>query len=138
MMNVLGVKPHGPFARRGQNHGSRWDAVIGGGRHPWRAGLRDVRPTGIAARDDARRSQDLVVASDNGHVVSRELAIELTGRDERIRFPTAAIVDRDLRIPLREIVGAALPALAAKDGGRAGLPGKGDVDSMPRAHWRGG
>src|SRR6266851_4945593 len=75
---------------------------------------RRLFPTGITLNRYARGPDDLVCGQIEHHVVAREFAVELAGWIERMIFPPIAVVDDDLRIPLREIEPAALPSLAPR------------------------
>src|SRR5436190_171718 len=79
-----------------------------------RPASRHARPPRIAAHRHAGRRDDLIVAHDHRDVVRPVLAVQLAGWNQRIRFPSAAIVDRHLGEPLREIPRSAAPPLASR------------------------
>ena len=83
---------------------------------------RDARPPRIATHRHAGGRQHLIVAHDHGDVVRAVLAVELTGRNERVRLPTAAVVHGDLRVPLSKVESPPAASLAARDRGRTRVP----------------
>ncbi len=79
-------------------------------------------PPRIAFQRHAGGADHLIRGQVERHVERSELAVELTRRIQRVRFPAVAVVDHDLGIPLREIEAPALAALAARQGRGARLP----------------
>src|SRR5207249_1374690 len=122
-MDLLGVEAHALAARR--HHSA--PEPCGGGPAPvpvaliidpeLRVGL-GVLPPRIAFDRHAGGTDHLVLGEVERHVVRRELAVELTGRIKRMVLPSEAVVDRHLRIPLREIEPPAASPLAPREPGR--------------------
>ena len=75
---------------------------------------RCLLPTRITLNRDTRGTNHLVCSQVEHHVVAPEFAVELAGWIERMIFPAMAIVDDDLRIPLREVEAPALPPLTPR------------------------
>src|SRR5438132_906479 len=86
-----------PRSRRRQDDRTPRHVSVDIDRHPWCTRFRYTRPTGIALDHDAGRTENLVVAENQGDVIRRELAIELPGGNEGVRLPASAIVHGDLR-----------------------------------------
>ncbi len=94
--------------------------------------LQHTLPAGITLHHHRAGAEDLVVADDDGDIVGAELAVELSGGDERVVLPSAPVVDRHAGIPLREIVLAAAPPLPPWHGGRARVPCEVHAERVPR------
>src|SRR5438105_1447005 len=83
---------------------------------------RRLSPARITLNRHSRCTHYLVGSEVEHHVVTRELAVELTGWIERMILPAIAIVHDDFRIPLCEIEAPALPTLASRQRRGPSLP----------------
>ena len=114
MVYVLGEPAHGAKAWRDVDVGHGRQRTVRFTRQPRHPGAARARPTRVAAHRHSRGREDLIVAHHDRHVVRTVLAIQLTGRYQRVRLPFAAVVDGDLGVPLSKVIRAAAPALTAR------------------------
>ena len=81
---------------------------------------------------EARRR--LAIVHEYGHFLTQRFRAEVTlaSRHERIRLPAAAIVHRDLRVPLSKVECPSLASLTTRHGGWTGIPLEDDANGVVR------
>ena len=136
MVNVIGHESHGPKAGGGfGGERARRQLPVRVVAEPRRAVARYARPPRIALDRHADRCEHLIVAHDHRHVVHAVLAVQLARRLQRVRLPPRAVVDRDLGIPLREVVRPSAPPLPPRHGRRPRVPREVHAHRIVRRQW---